>query len=197
MKLDDVWNSPANAPTPGEGAAAVRLARDTIRVLQRRRAAFLAWTGAVLAATTGLGVYAWLSDAADGTLAASLLLAAQWAVVFYLLRQYLHTRRAALEAGGTVRASLEALAREAESERRRQLVVLALFAGAAPLLAGALVELRRSGRMAPDEAVSAALVLAALVATSAAAVAVRLARVTQPRCRRLRALVEQYREDVL
>ena len=196
MNLDDVWNSPGNSPTSVERDAIVRQARDTIRGTRRRRVAFLVWTSIALSATTVLAIYVWLTRVVAGGWAlylVSAMLAAQWAILFYFLRQ-MRTRRPSLTADATIRESLEALRREAESERRGHFAVLTLFAVVAPLMVAAVLDLRQTGKMAPSEAMSASVLFAAVLAISTTIIVVRLCRVTLPRCRRLKALADQYRE---
>jgi energy-converting hydrogenase Eha subunit A len=72
--------------------------------------------------------------------------------------------------------------------------VLALFAVVAPLMVAAVLDLRQTGKMAPSEAMSASVLFAAVLAISTTIIVVRLYRVTLPRCRRLKALADQYRE---
>jgi len=195
MNLDAVWNSPGNSPTSMERDAVVGHARDTIRGLQRRRAAFLAWTLTALSAVTAWATYVWAARVSGGGWPLHALLAAQWAVFFYLLRQMLRTRRWPLAGDATIRESLEALRREADNERRRCIAVLTLFAVAVPLMAAAILHLLQAGKMAADEALSAGVLFASIAVIAVTVILVRLYRIVLPRRRRADALLRQYRDE--
>jgi hypothetical protein len=194
MNLNEVWNSSGNAPAAAEADALARQALDTIRRARRRQIAFLVWTATALSAVTGGAVYAWAARGAAGGAgwAVGLMLAAQWAAFVHFLRRTLAGGRPPLAGDTSIRESLEALRRKADDDRRGLMVVLALYAVFAPLMAAALLHLREAGKMAPHEALSAAVLGAAVIVIGAAVVSVRLFRIVLPRRRRLEALLEQY-----
>jgi hypothetical protein len=122
------------------------------------------------------------------------LLVAQWSVLVLFARHAQAARRA-LPVGATVRESLERLWQEAESSRRGQLAMLALFAVAAPLLLAMIAGLRASGKMAPHEAMSAGALFAGVLVAGCTAVLVRRYGSVLPRHRHLSTLLEQYRSE--
>ena len=196
MNIEDVWNSPGNEPSAVERDVMVAQAREELRRIQRRRVAFVVRTAIALTAVTGLAAYLWATRPAEIAAAwpLHLLLLAQWSVLVLFLREMLSGGRV-LRVEASIRESLERLWREAENSRRGQLVVLALFAAAAPLILAAIVQLRESGKMAPHEARSAGILFGAVLAVSTTVILVRRYLIVLPRHRRLSALLQQYRSE--
>jgi hypothetical protein len=194
MDLDDVWKVPANAPSAEEREAFVSHALAQLRRQRRRRIARLAWTGTTLAAVTAAAAYQWVAQPSGVSWALSLLLAAQWGVFLYWLWPRRRVGAVPAVAGAPIRESLERLFRDADKDRKGQMAVLALFAVATPLMALALLHLIRVGKMAPREAVSAAILAALVLALGAGAALARLRWRILPRHRRLAELLRQYDE---
>jgi hypothetical protein len=191
MSIEEVWSSAGNTPGTDATAAFVRDALERLRRQRRRRIALVAWTGLVLGAFTVLAVH---SGAGGGGWDLRLILAAQWAVVLYWVRQLLQSSPAG-RTPSSIRASVETLLREARAERRGTLVLIALFAVVVPLLLVALSGLRDSGRMAPHEAASAAAVFAVVLGLGFLRILHRLFGTLGPRLRQLEALAAQYAAD--
>ena len=191
MSLEEVWNSPGN--TPGAAAAAdfVSDAFERLRRYRRRRIALVVWTGVVLG---GFTVLAFRSRADGGGWAPGLILAAQWTVLFYWIRQLFRSSPSG-RTPPSIRAGVETLLRETEAERRGNVALLALFAVVVPLLWLALRGLQEAGKMAPHEAASAGAVFAVVLGMGLVRILYRLFGTVLPRRRRLEALAAQYVGD--
>jgi hypothetical protein len=192
MTIEDVWNSPGNTPTAQATTLLVRDSFERLRRRRRRDRALLAWLAVVLPTLTAGVLY----GPVQGGWTLPLILASQWGVFLYWLRQALRSSRSGLPAA-TIRESLETLLRETEAERRKTIAVLALYAVVVPLLGVSLMHLRDSGLMAPHEAVSAGAVFAGVLGLGLAVILARLFGSVVPRQRRLAALVAQYGTDAL
>jgi hypothetical protein len=197
MTIDNVWKSSSNTLPPVAQHAVLAETRAELRRIQRRRTTFVVSTGTALVAISGAIAYAvatWSSGSMAGAAPALLLLLAQWWAFALFVRDMLAGGRAT-SADATIRESLERLWREADTSRRRQLTVLCLYAVAVPLISAALVEMRHAGKMAPHEALSAAILFGAVITVGTTVILVnRYARIL-PRRRRLAELLAQYRSE--
>lgn len=196
MSIEEVWNSAGNAPSPAERDAMLARSRDELRRIQRRRVAFVACTALSLTAVTGLvaSIGATRPSELASAWPAVVLLLAQWIALAVFVREMLAGGRP-VRVDATIRESLERLRQEAENSRRGQVVILTLFAVAAPLIGAMLVELQAVGRMAAHEARSAGAFFALILATSTTVVLVRRYLIVIPRHRHLSTLLEQYRSE--
>jgi hypothetical protein len=197
MTIDDVWNSSSNTlPLSAQHAVLADTRAELLRI-QRRRKTFVMSTGTALIAISGFIAYAMATSPSGhvaGAAPALVLLLAQWWAFALFARDMLAGGRPAA-ADVSIRESLERLWREADTSRRRQLTVLGLYAVAVPLVSTALVELRHAGKMAPHEAMSAAVLFAAVITVGTTFILVsRYSRVL-PRRRRLAELLAQYRSE--
>jgi hypothetical protein len=190
MSLEEVWNSPGNTPGAAASSAFVRDAFDRLRRYRRRRIALVVWTAVVLGGFTVLAV----RSRAEGGWGLGLILAAQWMVLLYWVRQLLHSSQAG-RTPSSIRAGVATLLRETEGERRGNVALLVLFAVVAPLLWVALRGLQEAGKMAPHEAASAGAVFAVVLGLGLARILYRLFGTVLPRQRRLETLAAEYAGD--
>jgi hypothetical protein len=197
MNLDELWNSPRNAPTPEARDELVRRALGRLRREQRWRLALLAWTFAILTLFTArvIGWGAARPAGWAGGVTLALMLAAQWATFGYWAWQFLRAWEKPHPSGPTIRQALETSLRQVESQRRSQLATIGLFLVFAPLLGFAIAHLQGAGKMAARDAVVASLLAAIVWAVPMAALVGRLRWRILPRKRALEALLQQYREE--
>ncbi len=154
MNLDELWNSPANAPGPIEREAFV--AQTLLRVARerRQRKGMLIFSAILLLLSTAPAVYTRITDPAalGSSRSLYLMLASQWLLILYWARQLRPAVGMTAGEGDTIQGSLARLLWEVEAERRSQLGVVVLFAVFAPLLALAIRQLVASDKMTPDQA---------------------------------------------
>ena len=197
MNLDELWNSPANAPGPIEREAFV--AQTLLRVARerRQRKGMLIFSAILLLLSTAPAVYTRITDPAalGSSRSLYLMLASQWLLILYWARQLRPAVGMTAGEGDTIQGSLARLLWEVESERRSQLGVVVLFAVFAPLLALAIRQLVASDKMTPDQAMSGGLVFLGIAAVSVGSILWRLRRRVLPRRRRLQALLAQFGEE--
>lgn len=196
MTLDELWNSPANAPGPIEREAFV--AQTLLRVARerRQRKGMLLFSGILLLLSTVPAVYTRVTDpeALRSSASLYLMLASQWLLILYWARQLRQGGRMTAGEGDTIQDSLARLLWEVEAERRSQLGVVVLFAVFAPLLALAIRQLVASDKMTPDQAMSGGLVFLGIATVSVGTILWRLKYRVLPRRRRLQALLAQFGE---
>jgi ferric-dicitrate binding protein FerR (iron transport regulator) len=194
--LEAAWRSSANNPT----AAATRyLAEDLAATMKRRRVALdrtLIFAGVAL----GLWLIRVLYDVAMRR-GDPIDLAGEWAVVpllalpVVLLVIMLKLRRRDVrlpDAQTPLAEGFRAALSENAASMRRMAMIAAGQLLAAPLLAAALMQLGTSGKMAPHEQLSAAVVLGGGLFAGMVFVAVRYFTELVPERRHLTNLVKQY-----
>ena len=196
MTIDDVWNTPANNPSAETRDALLARTRAEIRRAQRRRVVFVAATGTALLGVSALVVSVLIrrGETAAGAAPMLALLLAQWTAFALFVRDMWLGRRG-LDAGATIRASLERRRRDIDTALRRQKTVLVLYAMAIPLVGAAVVQLRHAGLMAPHEALSAAAAFAAVPVIGTTVILLRRFLSLRPRSQRIDALLQQYRSE--
>lgn len=197
MTLDELWQSPINAPTPIEREAFVAQTLARVARERRKRWGMLLFSGGLLLLTTVPALYARFTRPAEFRSMGSLylMLASQWLLILYWARQLRPGRRVRPGEDATVRGSLQRLLAEVDAERRSQLGVVVLFAVFAPLLVLTLRQLVAGGKMTPDQALSGGLVFLGITAASVGTILWRLRYRVLPRRQRLQALLGQFADD--
>jgi hypothetical protein len=157
----------------------------------------LLFSGGLLVLTTVPALYARFTRPAEFRSMGSLylMLASQWLLILYWLRQLRTGEQVLTGEGDSVHGSLQRLLDEVDAERRSQLGVVVLFTVFTPLLALALRQLIASGKMSPDQALSGGLVFLGITAASVGTILWRLRYRILPRRRRLQALLGQFADD--
>lgn len=195
--LEAAWRSSANNPSD---AARTYLAQDLASTLKRRRRAtdgMLIFAGVMLALVVGRV----LLDVLTGR-ASLMTLLEEWAIFpllalpVILLIVLLRSRRSrgAVPDARTplAHAFRAALAENADTRRRLQIIFVGQLL-TAPLLAAGLMQLGASGKMAPNEQLSAAVLLGGALATAMVVVAVRYFTAVVPEGRHLEGLLREYK----
>lgn len=196
--LEAAWRSSANNPA---AAARAYLADELASTLRRRRAALdgtLTFAGIVLAVVVGRIVMDVVSGRAN-----PLALLQEWAVLpmlavpVVLLVVLIRARRSRGRAPDAhtplADAFHSALADNAAARLHLRIIAVGQLV-TAPLLFAALEQLGESGKMAPHEQLSAAVVLGGALAVSIVFVAVRYFTRLAPERRQLESLVRQYKD---
>lgn len=197
MTLDELWQSPINAPTSLEREAFVAQTLARVALERRKRWGMLLFSGSLLVLTTFPALYARFTRPAEFRSMGSLylMLASQWLLILYWARQLRQGARVRPGEDASVRGSLQRLLDEVDAERRSQLGVVVLFAVFAPLLALAIRQLVAGGKMTPDQALSGGLVFLGITTVSVGSILWRLRYRVLPRRRRLLALLRQFADD--
>lgn len=197
MSTDDLhraWKSPANRPDPEDLAQE----RDTfVSALRREYRGFILRVSAalvLLAVPTGGLIdhllngrpFSWTDE-----WSVLVLLALPWVGAFLFIRRQLAHRRAHASYDRSVAQTLRALLDANHAAQQRARILLWLFALSVPVVAVCIVQLQNVGKARPNEAMSLAVVLATILAGSAAAIAWEYRRL-QPEGKRLAALVADF-----
>lgn len=194
MTLDDLWNSPGNTPTMVERDSLVSQTMLRVARERRRRKGMTAFTTALLLLASAPAI-AYRVTHPEGFGSSSILylmLASQWLLLLYWVRQLRRGSGDVAGADGSIQDSLRRLLREVDAERRSQWGVVLLYAVFTPLLAVAIGQLIAAGKMAPDEALSGALIFLVIAVVALGSILWRLYRRVLPRRRRLQALLAQF-----
>ncbi len=188
--LDQLWQSPANQPSP---SVADRLVRGFLTDLRRRRrwhAVWLAWTLLVLTAVTVLAV-AQLSRLESTALLAAwpmgLMLAGPWFVALRFLRSFITEKTFPTPTTQPWSAALAAVVDQNLAARRRLAWIAGLFAVMIPISGFAIVHLHATGKTTPGQAWSMVLFFAVALAAGGAFMLWTLVARLRPEQRRLTA----------
>jgi positive regulator of sigma E activity len=189
-EMRELWVGAGKGVSPERMRAAAEAAAGRE---QRRRRGMLAYVFVMVPLTTaGVGAMALRKGIGmEEAWPAWGMLLAQWAVAFYLLR--LFRRRAA---DRPIRAALETLHAQARERCRELQVLLGLFAVVTPLAVAALLQLQESGKMRPNEAASAAVLFAVVLAGMGGWITFDLVARKLPERRHLETLLRDYRAEI-
>jgi len=194
MTLDDLWNSPGNTPTMVERDSLVSQTMLRVARERRRRKGMVAFS-AVLVLLSSAPAIAYRVTHPEGfgsSTSLYLMLASQWLLLLYWVRQLRRGGGVVAGADDNIQDALRRLLREVDAERRSQWGVVVLYVVFTPLLAMAIGQLIADGKMAPDEALSGALIFLLIAVVALGSILWRLHRRVLPRRRRLQALLAQF-----
>ena len=191
-ELKALWASGSNGMAEEKLRAYASAAVNKMRSQQRKRKGLLIWSLTMMTLLTGNAVYQLTThDVGWEAWSVHLMFAAQWFVVFCLLRIY-KQQRGLGTAGASIRESLDALARHASARVAELSVLLGLFVVVVPLLAVAIVHLQDAGKMRPNEAASAAIAGGTILLGMGSYIAYELFGRAKPELRRVASLLKQY-----
>ncbi|MGD9968299.1 MAG: hypothetical protein AB7T59_17400 [Hyphomonadaceae bacterium] len=191
--LQAAWASNANNPNAAASAYVMAEAQATLKRRAQHLRGMLAFAGVMLTiplALMGLDVITGQADTID--------LSREWGLVPFALIPFfalvLIAQRAAphLAPVGTLLEAFLALRKENAAARLRIVILCASMIVFAPILVVLLNQLVVSGKMAPHEMQSAALVLGGALAASATWMAIKYLTRLAPEQRHLNALIAQY-----
>ena len=199
MKLDelqDLWNSSANQPTPGQRAGIIARFTATLRRRRRQELCWLVWTFFVLTLLTGF--VAWMIFKTD-----KVQLAAEWGAIPLLLIPWvfacLFLRRFLRQAAPTrddvtISDSLSAAFAANESERSKLKAIGLMYGIALPVLALCMWQLHSVSKISVRELVSMIAFLGSALAVSGGAVLANYWFKLVPRGQKLKALLKQFEQ---
>lgn len=190
-ELKALWVSDRNGMPEEHLRAYVSGAVDRVRRDQRKRKGLLIWSIAMMTLLTGNAAYQLtVHDIGWDAWSMYLMFAAQWFVVYRLLRIYKQQRVGS--AGASIRDSLETIARHASARVAELSVLLGLFIVVVPLLGFAIMYLQDAGKMRPNEAASAAVAGGTILLGAGSYIAYELFGRAKPEARRVTSLLKQY-----
>lgn len=193
--IDVLWQSSAHSVPPVELERLRPALVAGLRRERRRLAALLAIAGGALLVLTVV-LAAGLFGAGNGDrpfgAATALLLAPPWIAFLLFVRRQLRGRDLARHSDRSIREALAAASAETRSALVRVRTIALLHLASLPILGFAVRELRLAGKVAADELVSLATVLALLLLATGALLLHHYFRRLKPRSRRLEELLAAY-----
>jgi hypothetical protein len=191
--MHDAWNSPANRMNPERQS---EMAKKFLRQLMRRRrfqTIWLANTFILLTVITGLA----LSNVVSGKFnpasewGAIAVLFVPWFFAIHFLRRHLRPSSPQIKGEMAIHDSLRASLLSNLEECRRSRWMGMMYLIMAPLLAVAVAQLHRVGKVSTREEFSMILFFAGVLLLSASGVAIRYFAKLLPRQRNIRRLLEE------